>query len=76
MDAVVSFKVPVEVKKKMKKWRKKINWSKELRHFLIQRIRELEKEEALNNAVKIIEETEGVPEKFGAKSVREDRDSG
>ena len=75
MEAVVSFKVPVEVKEKMRKLRRRVNWSEELRRFLIWRIRELEKEEALDRAVEIIEKTGGVPEGFGVESVREDRDS-
>lgn len=35
MSSVVSFKVPREIKEKMKKLEKHIKWSEELRNFLI-----------------------------------------
>jgi hypothetical protein len=35
MSSVVSFKVPREIKEKMKKLEKHVKWSEELRNFLI-----------------------------------------
>ncbi|RLG52534.1 MAG: CopG family transcriptional regulator [Thermoproteota archaeon] len=73
--SVVTLKVPVEVKEKMRKLRDRVNWSRELREYIIKRIREIEAEEALKEATRMIEKTRGVPEGFSAESVREDRDS-
>ncbi len=76
MSEVVSFKVKREVKEKMLKYSKVVNWSEELRRFVEERIRELE---ALENIRKVINELEkaswSVPKGFSVRSVREDRDS-
>ena len=76
MSEVVSFKVRREVKEKMLKYSKVINWSEELRSFVEKRIRELEAQE---NILKVINELEkaswSVPQGFSTRSVREDRDS-
>ena len=72
---VVTFKVPSEIKEKMRKFKGKINWSVEIREYIARRIRELEAEEALREAEEMIGKTKGVPEGFSARSVREDRDS-
>ncbi len=75
MSEVVSFKVPKEIKEKMRRYRNKVNWSKLLREFLIEKIRLLEAEEKLKKVSKIISETRGVPLGFSTAAVREDRDS-
>ena len=75
MSAVVTFKVPLKIKEKMRKLRDKVNWSSELRSYVIKRIREIEAEEILRNAVETIDNTDGVPKGFSVKSVREDHDS-
>lgn len=75
MSEVITFKVPRYLKEKMKKLRDKVNWSEELRLFLIKKIGEIEAEEALKEAIKIIKRTKGAPKGFAIKSVREDRDS-
>ena len=75
MSEVVTFKVPKEVKEKMRRYRDRVNWSKLLRDFVIEKIRLLEAEEKLKKVSKIISETKGVPSGFSKFSVREDRDS-
>jgi len=75
MSEVVSFKVPREIKEKMRKYANKVNWSALLREFLMEKIRLLEAEENLERVRKIISETSGVPLGFSSKSVREDRNS-
>ena len=75
MSEVVSFKVPKEIKEKMRKYRNRVNWSALLREFLMEKIRLLEAEENLEKVRKIISETRGVPLGFSSESVREDRDS-
>ena len=72
---VVSFKVPKEVKEKMKKYSKQIRWSEELRNYVIESIRGIEAENNLKRVIEIIESTKGVPKGFSVESVREDRDS-
>ncbi len=75
MGEVVTFRVPREVKEKMRRYRDKVNWSRLLRDFLIEKIRSLDAEEKLKKVSKIISETKGVPRGFSKISVREDRDS-
>ncbi len=75
MSEVVSFKVPKEIKEKMRKYSKRVKWSEELRNYVIERIRRMEAEENLEKVIEMIESTKGVPRGFSARSVREDRDS-
>ena len=75
MSAVVTFKVPLKIKEKMRKLRDKVNWSSEPHSYVIKRIREIEAEEILRNAVETIDKTSEVPKGFSLKSVREDHDS-
>mgnify|MGYP000436243823 CR=1 FL=1 len=75
MSEVVSFKVPREVKLKMKKLEKYVNWSEELRKFLIKRVEELEREINFREVLEKLKNTGSVEEGFSVKSVREDRDS-
>jgi len=73
--SVVTLKVPVEVKEKMKRLKGKVNWSREIREYIVKRIREIEAEETLKEVTTIINKTRGVPRGFSARSVREDRES-
>ena len=75
MSEVVSFKVPREIKEKMRKYSKRVKWSEELRNYVIERIRRMEAEENLEKVIEMIESTKGVPRGFSVRSVREDRDS-
>ena len=75
MSEVVSFKVPREVKLKMKKLEKYVNWSEELRKFLIKRVEELEREINFREVLEKLKNTGSVEEGFSVESVREDRDS-
>ena len=75
MSEVVSFKVPREVKLKMKRLERYVNWSEELRKFLIKRIEELEREINFREVLEKLKNTGSVEEGFSVKSVREDRDS-
>jgi len=75
LSEVVSFKVPREVKLKMKKLEKYVNWSEELRKFLIKRVEELEREINFREVLEKLKNTRSVKEGFSVKSVREDRDS-
>ena len=70
---VVTFRIPKEIKSKMKELN--INWSKEIREFIIKKIEEAEKEKKFSQAVSIIAKTSSVPTGFSQSSVREDRES-
>jgi DNA-binding transcriptional regulator GbsR (MarR family) len=74
MSSVVSFKVPREVKEKMKKLEKHIKWSEELRNFLIKRVEEVEREVNMREVVEMLKKTRGVPKGYAVALVREDRD--
>ncbi|MCD6244483.1 MAG: CopG family transcriptional regulator [Candidatus Korarchaeota archaeon] len=75
MSEVVSFKVPKEVKEKMRKYSKTVKWSEELRNYVIERIKAIEREENLRKVTEIIKSTGEVPEGFSLRSIREDRES-
>ncbi len=74
MSEVVSFKVPKELKKKMREYADRVKWSEELRRYVINRIEEIEREDNLKKVIGLIESTAGVPKGFSSASVREDRD--
>ncbi|HIH73230.1 MAG: Uncharacterized protein XD43_0026 [Thermococcales archaeon 44_46] len=71
--AVITVRVPDEIKAKMKGIN--INWSEEIRQFIIQRIEEEERKKNLQKALEILKGRKNVEKGFSAKSVREDRDS-
>ncbi|MET1159743.1 MAG: CopG family transcriptional regulator [Thermoprotei archaeon] len=72
---MVSFKVPRELKEKMKKY-KHINWSAELRKCLENRIREIEAEENLRRVVEKLSKIDlSSPPGYAVKLLREDRES-
>ena len=71
--AVITVRIPDGVKAKMREVN--INWSEEIRKFIIQRIKEEERKKNLQRALEILEGRKGVERGFSAKSVREDRDS-
>ncbi|MBS7656028.1 CopG family transcriptional regulator [Candidatus Bathyarchaeota archaeon] len=76
MNKIVAVKVSNEVKEKMDKLKDKVNWPKELRNFIEERIRIEEAEENIKKVIAMIETTKPVPKGFSSLSVREDRDSG
>ena len=62
-------------RRKMEKYKDKINWSEELRKFVELKIKEVEAERKFNEIVKGLKESNWNVEKgFAVKSVREDRD--
>jgi len=72
--AVVTVRVPDELKAKMKEL--DINWSEEIREFIRKRIDEEERKRKINEALEILKRTPvSVERGFASKSVREDRDS-
>ena len=70
--AIVSVKVPEDIKKKMKEL--DINWSEEIRNFIKKKIKEKEKEKILKEVREMLKGVK-VSEGTSASIVREDRDS-
>ncbi len=75
MGVTVSFRVPEELKRRMDRLRKYVNWSEELRKFLEHRVREYEQERAIEELEEIIRKIPSSPRGTATKYVREDRDS-
>lgn len=71
----MSFKIPEELKKKMKKYKDQVEWSKELREYVKRKIKEIESKNRLEEVHHILEKTSSVPKGTAQKTVREDRDS-
>ena len=73
--AVVSIRIPRELKEKMDRFRDRVNWAEEIRRFIEEKVRELEREEAFRRVEELLKD---IPiQSRGAVSsiVREDRDS-
>jgi hypothetical protein len=70
---VITVRIPDELKAKMRMVN--INWSEEVRKFIIQRIEEEERKRNLQKALEILKKRKRVEKGFSARSVREDRDS-
>ncbi|WP_054852991.1 hypothetical protein [Vulcanisaeta distributa] len=74
-SVVITVRVPKELKEIMDKYSGIINWSEEIRNFIIRRITEIRQEEALNRLNSIIEKLPELPTGSIMSLVREDRDS-
>ena len=70
--AVISVKVSDEIKRKMKEI--EINWSEEIRNYILKKIKEKEKEKILKEIKDMLKEIK-VEEGTASSIVREDRDS-
>ena len=77
MSETISFKVPKNIKAEFDKLKNEVNWSEELRNYIIKRINYIKKEKALKEIINDLEKIgpANVPKDFSIKSVREDRDS-
>lgn len=75
MSTTMSVKIPEDLRKKMRKLNDQVEWSKEIREYIMRRIREIESKTRLDEAHKLIESTSGVPEGTAVQTVREDRES-
>jgi len=70
---VVSFRIPPELKKRMKEI--DINWSEEIRKFIEAKSREYRKKKALEEINAMLSNLSGAEKGTAEKYVREDRDS-
>ncbi|GAB6945555.1 hypothetical protein JCM14467A_23370 [Vulcanisaeta sp. JCM 14467] len=74
-SAVITVRVPRELKEAMDRYSAMVNWSEEIRNFIVRRIAELRREEVLNKLNSIIDRLpESLPGSVSSL-VREDRDS-
>lgn len=72
--SVITIRIPDELRERMR--RVKVNWSEEIRRFIVQRVEEEERRENLEKALEMLKGRRGVERGFSAASVRGDRDSG
>ncbi|AAB90641.1 type II toxin-antitoxin system VapB family antitoxin [Archaeoglobus fulgidus] len=70
---MVSFRIPPELKKRMKEI--DINWSEEIRKFIEAKSREYRKKKALEEINAMLSNLSGAEKGTAEKYVREDRDS-
>ncbi|HII61037.1 type II toxin-antitoxin system VapB family antitoxin [Pyrococcus horikoshii] len=70
---VISFRIPSELKKEMKKI--DINWSEEIRKFIEAKVREYKRKKALEEIDAMLENLPRTEKGTARKYVREDRDS-
>ncbi len=75
MSTTMSIKIPEDLRKKMRKLKDQVEWSKEIREYIQRRIREIESKRTIEEVHKMIESTSGVPEGTALQTVREDRES-
>ena len=71
---VVSVKVPEWVRQKMKEYSESVEWPEEIRKLIMAKIEELEREKAVEDAVKMLEPIPTTPRGTAGALVREDRD--
>ncbi len=71
----MSFKIPEDLREKMKELNDQVEWSKEIREYIQKRIKEIESKHTLEKVHKIVKSMAGVPEGTAEQTVREDRDS-
>ena len=74
-SVVITVRIPRELKEAMDMYSTKVNWSEEIRNFIMRRITELKREEALNRLNSIIDRLPESPPGSVTSLVREDRDS-
>ncbi|MEM2082853.1 MAG: hypothetical protein QXU06_00830 [Candidatus Bathyarchaeia archaeon] len=72
--SVVSVKVPKWLKEKMKK-HGSVNWPEEIRRAIMAKIEEIERIQAVEEAIRLLEAVPSAPSGTAKALVREDRDS-
>jgi len=75
MGDVISIRVPSRLKEKMEALKDRVKWSKEIRKFIEEKVKELWREKVLEEIDKVVEQLPEVPKGTVTKYVREDRDS-
>jgi hypothetical protein len=70
---VISFRIPKELKKRLKEV--DLNWSEEVRKFIEERVREYKREKALKEIDNLLKDLPSPERGTASRYVREDRDS-
>lgn len=73
--AVISVKIHRSVKERMDRFRNIVNWPEEIRKAIMAKLEELERGEAVDEALKVLEKVRPSARGTAAELVREDRDS-
>ncbi len=75
MSVTISVRVPKELKERMDKLRRYVNWSEEIRRFIEEKVREYEQQRAIEELEEAIKRIPVSSRGTARKYVREDRDS-
>ena len=67
-------RIPRDLRAKMRLYSDRVDWSEEVRRFIERRVRELERERALEELEELIRRLPEAPRGTAASYVREDRD--
>lgn len=73
--SVVSVKVPPRVKEDMQKLKDSVQWSEEIRNFIIDKLEEEKRKEGIRKAEEVLGKVRRLPRGSTVGLVREDRDS-
>ncbi|MEM1967653.1 MAG: hypothetical protein QXO86_07280 [Nitrososphaerota archaeon] len=73
--SVISVKVHKSIKERMEKFRGVVDWPEEIRRAIVAKLEELERKQAVEEAVKLLEKVKPATLGTAAELVREDRDS-
>jgi len=73
--AVVSVKVPEEIKEKMRAYSDVVKWPEIIRESIIKKIEEVERGKAVEKVIRLLEPIAPAPKGTAKALVREDRDS-
>jgi hypothetical protein len=71
----LALEFPRRLKEEVDRLGRNINWSEEIRRFLKERVKQLQRQRILEEARRIIERVPEAPRGTAARYVREDRDS-
>ncbi len=72
--AVVSVRIPRKLKEKMEKYSRLVKWSDEIRRFIEEKIKEIERAEAIKKVEELLKDLPTQPKGSISGIVREERD--
>ena len=76
MSAVLSIRIPRELKRKLEELSSMVDWRREIIEFLSERVKYYRRLRALQHVEQILQKHPELPRGTAARLVREDRDSG
>jgi len=75
VSTTISFKVSRQIKEKMVELSSKIEWPEEIRNYIMERIKQVERQKAIEETEKMLENVRPAPEGTSTRLLRENRDS-